>query len=47
MGKFITGLLVVGGIIFAILKWGGSILTVLGSIVSLIIYILFVRGVDI
>ena len=47
MGKFITGLLVVGGIIFVILKWGGVIAGVLGTIVTSIIWIVFVRGGDI
>ena len=47
MRKFFTGLLVVGAVIFAFVKWASTIVAVLGSIVSFIIYIVFVRGGDI
>ena len=47
MKKFIIGLLAVVAVIFAIVKWGGVIAGVLGTIVTSIIWIVFVRGGDI
>ena len=46
MGKFLAALVSIGFIIFSILKWGGLIVGILGTIAAIVIGAIFIGGGD-
>ena len=46
MGKSLAALVSIGFIIFSILKWGGLIVGILGTIAAIVIGAIFIGGGD-